>query len=186
MACALLLAAPWPAFAHAKPKKPSGAAGVYTGPPDLALMRSLVEAGGGTTDYHTTALLDVLAGDKMQTVLVALTKKFGAADVKTFVSIFDFAITDSLEQLGHAGLKLTADPQPDPKDGDALFDALNEAGTDSDDTFTVAYLLDHLVSHPVSIVVMRNTSAKYGTASVRICDDVFSQLLDDLDPDDKR
>jgi len=185
MAFALLLTGLWPGAAQAKPKNPAAATGVYLGRPDLALMRSLVEAGGGAADYHTTTLLDVLAGSKTDAELVSLTKKFGAAGVKTFVVTFDFIVTDSLEQLAHAELKLTADPDPDPKDGDALLDALNEAGTDRDDTFTVAYLLDHVVSHPVRVAVVRDTASKYGAASIRICDDVLSQLMDDLDSDDK-
>ena len=53
-------------------------------------------------------------------------------------------------------------PAPDPTDGKALATALYQAGIDPKIGFNVEYMLDHLVSHPIHVQVMKDIDKKFG------------------------
>ena len=110
----------------------------------------------------TTALVGVLAGDKASAEVASLTKKYGAANVAQFIKTFDFVVSDSLAILTKAKIALPKTPEPDPADGKALSAGLYKAGVDPKGKFTVEYMLDHLVSHPVHVQVMKDIDKKYG------------------------
>ncbi|HLI95426.1 MAG TPA: hypothetical protein VKT72_04965, partial [Candidatus Baltobacteraceae bacterium] len=55
---------------------------VYTGAPDLPLTLSMVMAGGGPSNFHTTTLVGVLAGKNADAEVAKLTKQYGAENVK--------------------------------------------------------------------------------------------------------
>ena len=59
-------------------------------------------------------------------------------------------------------IALPKTPEPDPTDGKALSAGLYKAGVDPNGKFTVEYMLDHLVSHPVHVQVMKDIDKKYG------------------------
>ena len=135
---------------------------VYTGAPNLALTLSMVEAGGGPSDFKTTTLVGVLAGPYAKAEVAKLTKQYGAAGVKGYLEVFDFVVADSLKLATAAGVKLPAEAMPSPKDGKALATALYKAGIDPKAGYNVEYMLDHLVSHPIHIQAMKDIDAKFG------------------------
>ena len=135
---------------------------VYTGAPDLPLTLSMVIAGGGPTSFKTATLVGVLAGDNAKAEVEKLTKQYGADGVKQYLEVFDFVVTDALKRATEAGVKLPSTPVPDPKDGKALTTALYKAGVDPKSGYNVEYMLDHLVSHPIHVQVMKDIDAKFG------------------------
>ncbi|MFN2459163.1 MAG: hypothetical protein ABR591_00520, partial [Candidatus Velthaea sp.] len=124
---------------------------------------------------------DGIAGDKADAEVASLTKKFGARTVKQFITTFDFVVADSLKLATAKGVKLPAKPDPDPSDGKALAAALYTDGVDSKTGgFNVEYMLDHLVSHPIHVQVMKDIDAKYGTAADANYHVALLQVMKDL------
>jgi hypothetical protein len=151
---------------------------VYTGSPNLPLTVSLVTAGGGPSTFKTTTLVTYLAGDKTQAELNGLTQKFGAANVTSFVNVFDFVISDSLALATKAGVTLPA-ADPNVTDGKSLAAALYAQGNDNGH-FNVEYMLDGLVTHPIHVQVMKDIDAKYGAAADANYHAVLTQAMTDL------
>src|SRR5262249_29952413 len=79
-------------MAHSRYGGPS-----YTGKPALTVTASLVEAGGGPANFSiATALTNMVGADLVKAEVAKLTKQYGADKVKTWLSIFDFAVKDAL------------------------------------------------------------------------------------------
>jgi hypothetical protein len=129
--------------------------------PNLALTAAVVAAGGGPTAFDAQKLLAALTGTGplAQTERDALTKRFGAPNVASFLKTFDFVITDALAQATAAGIALPPSPEPDPADGKALASALFAAGIPPKGRFDVEYMLDALVSHVIHVAVMNDIDA---------------------------
>ena len=138
---------------------------VYKNNPKLTNTLALVVAGGGPKKFSTATLFGVLAGDKAGAEKAKLVKQFGAPGFAQYVKTFDFVIADSLKIVTAAKVKLPAKPDPDPTDGKALAAALYTDGIDPKAGFNVEYMLDHLVTHPVHVQVMKDIDAKYGVAA---------------------
>ncbi len=131
----------------------------YTGSPNLPLTLSMVVAGGGPGSFDTTKLLGVLAGAQTSAEVAKLTSQYGAANVTSFVNVFNFVIQDTVRLATAAGVTLPAGPNPSPADGKALASALYTAGITPDKQFNVEYMLDRLVSHPIHVQVMNDIDA---------------------------
>jgi hypothetical protein len=154
-------------------------AGVYSGAPDLPLTLSVVVAGGGPAKFKTTTLLGVLAGPKTSAEVAKLSKQFGAKNVQSFVTVFDFVIADSLKIVTAKHVALPKQPKPDPKNGKALAAALYTAGV-QDGRYNVEIMLDKLVSHPIHVQVMDDIDAKYGRNADANYHVVLTQAMLDL------
>ena len=72
-----------------------------------------------------------------------------------------------------------ADPNPDPKNGEALAGALWAAGQ-TGMGFNVEVLLDRAVSHPIHEQVMKDIDTKYGIAQDADYHAVLNQAMHDL------
>jgi len=153
---------------------------VYTGAPQLATTLSMVIAGGGPAAFDSTKLVGVLAGDKTQAEVASLQQKFGADNVKSFLTVFNFVVTDSLKYVKAANIALPSTPSPDPKDGKALAAALYKLGVMPSGSWDVEYMLDGLVSHPIHLKVMDDIDAKYGNAADANYHAVLTQAMMDL------
>jgi len=170
-ALAVALASAGTAVASAKlmpnvveePTRFSGSCCVYTGAPALAVTLSMVEAGGGPSNFNTVTLLKTLTGPLFNAEVAKLTKQYGQAQVTQFLKTFDFVVDDSLKIVSAKKIALPSQPNPDPKDGKALATALWQAGQ-SGQGFNVEVMLDRAVSHPIHIAVMKDIDAKYGLA----------------------
>jgi len=143
--------------AHARFSK----ARINLGPPNLALTVSMVTAGGGPTAFDAQKLIGTLTGNGPLTTteLAALTKRFGADNVASFVTTFKYVVTDALAQATTAGVALPTTPVPDPTDGKALAAALYTAGLEPRGGFDVEYMLDTLVTHVIHVEVMNDIDA---------------------------
>ena len=131
---------------------------VYTGPPALTVTAALVKAGGGATNFSTAAaLVSMLGADAVNAEVAKLSKQYGKDEVGTWLKTFDFAVADSLKIATAAGIKLPA--APDGLSGAKLAQTLVSAGTASDKTFQIEFLLDKAVSHKIHVQVMNDIDA---------------------------
>ena len=153
--------------------------GVYTGNPALPVTLSMIEAGGGPKDFDSVKLVHVLAGAKTEAEVAKLTKQFGADNVKSFLTTFDFVVADSLRIVTNANVALPSTPNPDPSDGKALAASLWAAGQ-TGKGFNVEVMLDRAVSHPVHVQVMKDVDAKYGVAADATFHAALSTAMNDL------
>ncbi|HUN29980.1 MAG TPA: hypothetical protein VMV65_09230 [Alphaproteobacteria bacterium] len=133
----------------------------YVGPPDLPVTLSMIEAGGGPSNFETTKLIGVLAGAQTSAEVKKLTGEYGAADVKSFLDVFNYVVSDALRLAAEAHVALPAQPNPSPTDGKALSEALYNMGV-SPQGFDVEFMLDKLVSHPIHVQVMLDIDKKFG------------------------
>ncbi|HEY8314667.1 MAG TPA: hypothetical protein VIG51_10930 [Candidatus Baltobacteraceae bacterium] len=153
--------------------------GVYTGAPALQVTLSMVEAGGGPSDFKTTTLLQTLAGKAFKPEVAKLTKQYGSDQIGQFLKTFDFVVADSLKIATADGVKLPSTPSPDPKNGEALAGALWAAGQ-TGHGFNVEVLLDRAVSHPIHVQVMKDIDAKYGLAADAQYHAILTTAMKDL------
>jgi hypothetical protein len=152
---------------------------VYSGAPDLPVTLSMIVAGGGPAHFKSTTLVRVLAGAKTKAEVAKLTKQFGAKQVTSFLTVFDFVVADSLKIVTQKKIPLPKQPRPDPKDGKALSAALYTAGV-ADGSYNVEKMLDHLVSHPIHVQVMDDIDQKYGRDADGNYHAVLTQAVLDL------
>jgi len=126
---------------------------VYTGAPALSVTASLVKAGGGAAHFSTaTALVSMVGKDTVNAEVGKLQKQYGKDAVTQWLAVFDYAVTDSLKHAAAAGVML---PAPDKMlTGKDLATMLVKAGTSSDGTFQIEFLLDKAVSHSIHNAVM--------------------------------
>jgi hypothetical protein len=177
---AAMLAAAAPSFAKMDHARYSGAP-VFSGAPDLPVTLSMIEAGGGPSNFDSTKLVGVLAGDKTSAEVASLTQKFGADNVKSFLEVFNFVVNDSVAKVTAAKVALPANPDPSPADGKALAASLYTLGVVPDTKkFDVEYMLDGLVTHGIHVAVMDDIDAKYGKAADGNYHAVLTQAMMDL------
>ena len=186
MAALLALAAPVAAPAQSMgsdlnmqaPSRFSGP-GVYTGKPALQVTLSMIEAGGGPSNFSTVTLLKTLTGPKFDAELDKLTKQYGKAKIGNFVTIFQFIVSDSLRIVTEKHVALPKTPSPDPKDGKALAAALWGAGQ-TGSGFNVEVMLDRAVSHPIHVQVMKDIDAKFGIGADADYHAILNTAMHDL------
>jgi len=154
---------------------------VYSGPPALSVTASLVAAGGGASHYSTAAALVSMVGkDTVNAEVTKLQGQYGKAAVTQWLSVFDYAVDDALKHATAAGVKL---PAPDPMlTGKNLASTLVKAGTASDGTFQIEFLLDKAVSHPIHNAVMDDidNNSMYGKHADLMYHTISNQAFYDL------
>jgi hypothetical protein len=162
-----------------QPTRFTGPCCVYTGAPALQVTLSMVEAGGGPSNFQTVTLLKTLTGSKFDAEVAKLTKEYGKDQVGQFLKTFDFVIADSLKIVGEKKIALPSKPSPDPKDGEALAGALWAAGQ-TGEGYNVEVMLDRAVSHPIHLQVMGDIDAKYGLAADKEYHVILTTAMKDL------
>jgi hypothetical protein len=151
----------------------------YPGAPNLALTLSMIAAGGGPATFSSTKLVGTLAGPLTQAEVKTLTAKYGAANVSSFLEVFNFVVADSLRIVNEKKVALPSQPAVDPTDGKALSAALYTAGV-HDGRYDVEYMLDNLVSHPIHVQVMDDIDGKYSRTADANYHIVLTQAMTDL------
>lgn len=174
---AIVLLAAMPDIAM-QPSRFSGP-GVYTGKPALQVTLSMIEAGGGPSNFQTVALLKTLTGDKFNAEVGKLTKQYGKQKVGNFITVFNYVVADSLKIVKQKNVALPSDPSPDPHNGPALAQALWSAGQ-TGSGFNVEVMLDRAVSHPIHDQVMKDIDAKYGVAQDADYHAILTTAMHDL------
>ncbi|MGP6158421.1 MAG: hypothetical protein ACLPYS_13110, partial [Vulcanimicrobiaceae bacterium] len=180
LSSAALLTSVAPAPAAAPNTARFSSAPVYGGNPNLPTTLSMIEAGGGPSSFDSTKLVGVLAGAKTQAEVDSLTQKFGADNVKSFLTVFNFVVDDSLTRVTAAKVALPTTPVPSPDDGKALAAALYKLGVTPGGWFDVEYMLDGLVTHPIHVAVMDDIDKKYGYKADGNYHAVLTQAMLDL------
>jgi hypothetical protein len=161
------------------PTRFSGSCCIYTGAPALAVTLSMVEAGGGPNNFSTVTLLKTLTGPHFDAEVEELSNQYGKAQVAQFLTTFNFVVDDSLKIVTEKKIALPNQPQPDPKNGEALAGALWAAGQ-TGDGFNVEVMLDRAVSHPIHFRVMSDIDVKYGLAADAQYHAILTTAMKDL------
>ncbi|MBV8066855.1 MAG: hypothetical protein JO113_02675 [Candidatus Eremiobacteraeota bacterium] len=161
------------------PTRFTGSCCIYTGAPALQVTLSMVEAGGGPTNFSTATLLKTLTGPLFDAEVAKLTKEYGKAEVAQFLRTFDFVVSDSLRIVKEKNIALPSQPSPDPKDGKALAGALWAAGQ-TGEGFNVEVMLDRAVSHQIHFKVMSDIDVKYGLAADAQYHAILTTAMNDL------
>ncbi len=163
----------------AKPKMDMSRYGgpVYTGKPALAVTASLVKAGGGPDNFSiATALTSMVGAATVNAEVGKLTTQYGKAKVGTWITVFNFAVTDALGIATKAGVTL-----PDATlSGKALATTLVTAGLDKHNTFYTEYLLDKAVTHGIHDQVMDDIDAKFGAEADASYHAITNQAMVDV------
>jgi hypothetical protein len=162
-----------------QPTRFTGPCCIYTGQPALQVTLSMVEAGGGPSNFQTVTLLKTLTGSKFDAEVAKLTKQYGKDQVGEFLKTFDFVISDSLKMVGENKIALPSQPNPDPKNGEALAGALWAAGQ-TGEAYNVEVMLDRAVSHPIHLAVMGDIDSKYGLAADKQYHTILTTAMKDL------
>lgn len=153
--------------------------GMYTGKPALQVTLSMIEAGGGPSNFQTVSLLKTLTGDKFSAEVTKLTKQYGKQKVGNFVTVFQYVVSDSLKIAKQNKVALPSTPAPDPHNGPALAGALWSAGQ-TGSGFNVEVMLDRAVSHPIHDQVMKDIDVKYGIAADADYHAILTTAMHDL------
>jgi hypothetical protein len=162
-----------------EPTRFSGSCCVYTGAPALPVTLSMIEAGGGPSDFSTVTLLKTLTGMLFTAEVDKLDKQYGKDQVAQFLKTFDFVVRGSLRIVNEKKIALPSAPDPNPKDGVALAGALWNAGQ-TGRGFNVEVMLDRAVSHPIHEQVMTDIDAKYGLAADAQYHAILTTAMKDL------
>jgi hypothetical protein len=161
------------------PTRFSGSCCIYTGAPALPVTLSMIEAGGGPNNFSTVVLLKTLTGPHFDAEVVKLTNQYGKAQVGQFLKTFDFVVDDSLKIVTEKKIALPSQPNPDPKNGEALAGALWAAGQ-TGEGYNVEVMLDRAVSHPIHFKVMSDIDVKYGLAADAQYHAILTTAMKDL------
>ncbi|HZY97388.1 MAG TPA: hypothetical protein VFE35_09815 [Candidatus Cybelea sp.] len=162
-----------------QPTRFTGPCCVYTGAPALQVTLSMIEAGGGPKSFQTVTLLKTLTGAKFDAEVAKLTKQYGKDQVGQFLKTFDFVVSDSLRIVTEKKIALPSQPNPDPKNGEALAGALWAAGQ-TGEGYNVEVMLDRAVSHPIHLMVMGDIDNKYGLAADAQYHAILTTAMKDL------
>ena len=155
-------------------------ASVYGGSPNLPLTLALIAGGGGPAKFDSTTLVGDLAGPLAGPEVKSLTEKYGAENVKSFLEVFNFVVSDALKIVGEKKIALPSAPAVDPKDGKALSAALYTAGVQPGGKFDVEFLLDNLVSHGIHVQIMDDIDAKFSRKADANYHVILTQAMTDL------
>ncbi len=152
---------------------------IYQGTPDLPLTVSLVMAGGGPSHFQAAEAVRALAGKHFTAESAKLKAQFGAQEVQDSLTLFTFAVNDTLKVATQNKIPLPP-PAPPPSDVRALRIALYDAGTMPNGGWDVGYFLEHLITHPIHHTVMHDMDRRFGHVPNENFHIVLTQLMHDL------
>ncbi len=154
--------------------------GRYYGKPDLTLTAQMIEAGGGPTNFSSKKLFAYLAGANAAKEGASLTQRFGAENIGQFFKTFDAFVHLAVLQVQQQHIAL---PKTTLPGGPALSRALYAAGVMPDGRFDVGYMLEHLLSRPMHVTLMReaNSSPAVGPQKNAEFHVILTSVMHDLD-----
>lgn len=134
----------------------------YRGRPDLGLTLAMVEAGGGVQHFDSMRLLQVLGGSKAPSEAAKLEHEYGKAKMAAFQQTFKFAVRDTATVLALNHMALPDRPSVSPHDGRSMTTDIYRDGVMPTGKFDCGYMMEHLVTHTVHIIVMHDINdARY-------------------------
>lgn len=134
----------------------------YRGAPDLGLTLAVVQAGGGPKHFKSARLFSVLAGPHLRAEMARLRSLYGKAQVAAFMQTMTFAVDDLaiLMRINH--IALPARPSVRPTDGRAIALRVYRDGIATNGKYDCGYMMDHLMSHPLHVVLMHDIDNEHG------------------------
>lgn len=154
----------------------------YRGTPDLGLTLAMVEAGGGPKRFDSVRLLRVIGGPQAQSEFAKLQREYGKAKMAAFEQTFTFAVRDTSTVFALNHITLPSQPRISPHDGRRMAIEIYRDGIMPTGKFDCGYMMEHMITHGVHIVVMHDVDVARGqgpahNANFHI---IFTRLIADL------
>jgi hypothetical protein len=146
---------PAPVRAMASDMSATMSHGRYLGAPDLPLLSAMVAAGGGPRHFDAARLTAMLTAQHHADEIARLDAQFGTRRTARYIATLDSFVDDA---LGAAKRQHIVLPPPDPAlahDPYELAASLRATGVMPDGRFDVGYFIEHLISRPIHVAVMR-------------------------------
>jgi hypothetical protein len=134
----------------------------YRGQPDLALTLAMVQAGGGPQHFDSARLYRVLAGPHAKKEAEKLQRLYGKARMDAFMQTFTYAVHDLVGLFALNHIALPDRPAVSPRNGAALTTAIYHDGIMPTGKYDCGYMMEHLMTHSVHIVLMHDINVAHG------------------------
>ncbi len=134
----------------------------YRGKPDLGLTLAMVQAGGGAAHFDSGRLFRAIAGRHAQKESVKLQRLYGKAKMAAFMQTFTFAVHDLVSIFSINHIALPKQPSISPRDGARLAGAIYHSGIMPTGKYDCGYMMEHLMTHSVHIVLMHDINVARG------------------------
>lgn len=134
----------------------------YRGTPDLGLTLAVIEAGGGVQHFDSARLFAVLGGNKARSEAAKLEREYGKAKMAAFGQTFTFAVRDTANVFALNHITLPTKPSVSPSDGRTMAIAIYRDGVMPTGKFDCGYMMEHMMTHSVHIVVMHDINVAAG------------------------
>ena len=133
----------------------------YRGTPDLGLTAAIIDAGGGRGHFDGAKLFRVLADGKTKAETARLERMYAKAQIAAFMETLTFATNDLLQLFSYNHMAIPK-PRVAPSDGRALAFAMYHDGIMPTGKYDCGYMMEHLMSHPIHVVLMHDISNAHG------------------------
>lgn len=156
--------------------------GRFTGAPDLVLTSSMIAAGGGAATFSSARLLAMLTAQHRDAELSRLAARYGSARVTQFTKTFDAFVNLALRDAARNHIALPAPQFALMRDPYVLSSSLRRSGVMPDGRYDVGYMIEHLLSRPMHVRLMRAVDADPATGPGVNADFhvILSGAMDDL------
>jgi hypothetical protein len=134
----------------------------YRGKPDLGLTLAIVQAGGGPAHFESGRLFQVIAGTHAKAESAKLEHLYGKARMAAFMQTFTYAVHDLLALFAINHIDLPQHPSISPHDGPRIATAIYQSGVMPTGQYDCGYMMEHLMTHPVHIVLMHDINVAHG------------------------
>ncbi len=134
----------------------------YRGTPDLGLTVAIVEAGGGAKHFDSARLFHVLGGSRAASEYAKLQREYGKAKIAAFQQTFTFAVRDTATVFALNHVTLPSQPRISPQDGRSMAIAIYHDGIMPTGKYDCGYMMEHLMTHGVHIIVMHDINVAHG------------------------
>lgn len=154
----------------------------YRGTPDLGLTLAMVQAGGGPQHFDSLRLFRVMAGSRAQRESASLDRMYGKAKMAAFMQTFNYAVKDLLTIFAINHIALPDRPRISPHDGVRIAEAIYRDGIMPGGKYDCGYMMEHLMKHPVHIVLMHdiNNARGHGPRHNANFHIILTQMIADL------
>lgn len=134
----------------------------YRGKPDLGLTLAIVQAGGGAKHFDSARLFRAMAGPYARTESAKLEHLYGKARMAAFMQTMNFAVRDMVLLFAINHIALPATPSISPNAGPRLATAIYRDGVMPTGKYDCGYMMEHLMTHPVHVVLMHDVAVAHG------------------------
>jgi hypothetical protein len=138
----------------------------YRGTPDLGLTLAIVQAGGGAADFDSRFLFRTLAGKHAGAESAKLKRLYGRQKFDAFMRTFNFAMRDIVKLFALNDIALPHQPRVAPTNGRAMTVAIYRDGVMPTGKYDCGYMMEHLMTHPIHIVLMHDIDVAPGHGPV--------------------